>query len=196
MDSFPEFVLLAAAMGLSIYLALPLVLHPRAQGRFGVLLNALALGILIFLLGDIFSDVAPLIASPTVAYLTVPEDDAVFLAAVIVPFLALLALDQPGAAGAKEQAPSVTALIIALAMGLQNLTEGLVFGAAWSAGAVGLLAVIFTGFLLQNITEGFPIAVPFLGRSERPPIGRLLGLFLLGGSPTIVGALVGYFYNN
>jgi ZIP family zinc transporter len=56
--------------------------------------------------------------------------------------------------------------------------------------------VIFTGFVLQNITEGFPIAVPFLGSTERPPLDRLLVLFFVGGAPTIAGALVGYVFNN
>jgi ZIP family zinc transporter len=195
MGSFLEFALLAFAMGLSIFLALPLVLHRRAQGRFGVLLNAVAIGILIFLLADIYGDVAPLIANPHVTYLTEPGLDAVFLAAVVLPYLALLLLDRPKA-DAKEQPPSTTALLIAIAIGFQNLTEGLVFGAAWSAGEIGLLAVIFTGFMLQNITEGFPIAGPFLGRSEAPPVGRIVGLFALGGSPAILGGLIGYFVNS
>ncbi|MCI4366150.1 MAG: hypothetical protein L3K08_00175 [Thermoplasmata archaeon] len=195
MGPFPEFVLLATAMGLSIFLALPLVLHPRAQGRFGILLSAIALGILLFLLGDIFGNVAALIATPGAVFLTQPGDDAVFLVAVIVPFLALMALDRPAGRGPTEPSPAFTALVIALAMGFQNLTEGLVFGNAWSAGTVGLVAVIFTGFLLQNITEGFPIAVPFLGRGEKPPLRPLLALFALGGLPTIAGAFIGYSFN-
>jgi ZIP family zinc transporter len=196
MANFLEFTLLAAVMGFSIYLSLPLVLHPRAQGRFGVLLSALALGILIFLLADIFGDVAGLIAAPGALYLTVPEYDAAFLVPVVLVFLALMAFENPGARGKQEPTPAVTALIIALAMGFQNLTEGLVFGSAWSAGEVGLVGVIFTGFVLQNITEGFPIAVPFLGSTERPPLDRLLVLFFVGGAPTIAGALVGYVFNN
>ncbi|MCI4328942.1 MAG: hypothetical protein L3J86_05095, partial [Thermoplasmata archaeon] len=65
MLGFLEFLLLTAVMGLSIFLSLPVILHPRSQGRVGVLLNAAAIGILLFLLADIFGIVAPLIASST-----------------------------------------------------------------------------------------------------------------------------------
>jgi zinc transporter, ZIP family len=85
--------------------------------------------------------------------------------------------------------------VIAVGMGLQNFTEGLVFGSAWAAAEIGLLAVVFVGFLLQNITEGFPIASPYLGSSEKP-MGLLVTLFLVGGLPTIFGGVLGYFYNS
>ena len=85
------------------------------------------------------------------------------------------------------------ALIIALAIGFQNLTEGLVFGAAWAAGTVGLIGVIFVGFFLQNVTEGFPITSPFFGKAERR-VGLLALFFLVGGLPTIAGGLVGYYW--
>ena len=35
----------------------------------------------------------------------------------------------------------------------------MVLGASWAAGLSGLLSVIFAGFYLQNVTEGFPIAI-------------------------------------
>ena len=58
------------------------------------------------------------------------------------------------------------ALIIALGMGFQNLTEGLVFGALGATiGLTGTTLVVLVGFVFQNITEGFPIASPFLGRT-------------------------------
>ena len=69
------------------------------------------------------------------------------------------------------------------------------FGANWAAGAVGVLAVVFVGFFLQNVTEGFPIAAPLIGKNERA-IGVLALLFLVGGLPTILGGTLGYFYNS
>ena len=77
-------------------------------------------------------------------------------------------------------------MVIAAAIGFQNLTEGLVFGAIWAVGIVGLLTVIFVGFFLQNVTEGFPITAPLLGKNERK-IGVLAALFLVGGLPTVLG---------
>ncbi|HYA70037.1 MAG TPA: hypothetical protein VEH28_01540, partial [Thermoplasmata archaeon] len=81
------------------------------------------------------------------------------------------------------------------AIGFQNLTEGMVFGSAWSAGAVGLLVVVFVGFFLQNVTEGFPISGPLLGAEERNP-GLFSAYFFVGGVPTIIGAGVGYFWTS
>ena len=194
MLGFLEFLLLTAVMGLSIFLSLPVILHPRSQGRVGVLLNAAAIGILLFLLADIFGNVAPLIASSTTAFLTVPSRDLAFAIPFVVAFLLLVAIDD-SRGRSRPSTPAWTALVVALGMGLQNFSEGLVFGSAWAAGALGLLAVVFTGFLLQNITEGFPIAAPYLG-VEQKPIGVLSTLFLVGGLPTVVGGVLGFFYNS
>lgn len=204
MSGFPTFLLLTAVMGLSIFLSLPVILAKGMRSRTIVFLNAAAIGILVFLLADIFSDVAPLIAGST-AYLTVPSLDVVFIVSVAAAYTALFLIDQrrpaeapegsSAAAPVREGNPNRLALIIALGIGLQNLTEGLVFGAAWTAGALGLLVVIFVGFFLQNVTEGFPIVSPYLGQKNYN-LGIVATLFLVGGVPTILGGAVGYFYNN
>jgi zinc transporter, ZIP family len=190
---FLELLLLALAMGLSIFLSMPLVLRRSERGSTLALLNAAAIGILLFLLADVFSDVAGLNAGSAL-YLTIPLYDIVFVVAVAGAFLLLLVAERRGG-GSAPATPTTLATVIALAIGFQNLTEGLVFGAAWSAGEVGLLTVVFVGFFLQNVTEGFPIASPFLGTGERR-IGRISALFALGGLPTFVGAAIGYFYNS
>jgi zinc transporter, ZIP family len=190
---FVEFVALSAVMGLSIFLALPIVLHPRARGRGATVLSAAAIGILLFILADIFGNVLPLLASPA-AFQTQWEPDAVFLVAVLAAFLALVAIERPRDKP-RSNAPAYTALVIAIGIGFQNLTEGLVFGSVWPAQETGLLAVIFVGFVLQNITEGLPIASPFLATGERP-VRLLVWLFLLAGIPTILGAGLGYFANS
>lgn len=206
MSEFPLFFLLTTAMGLSIFLSLPLVYSRRAQGRWAVGLNAAAIGILLFLLADVFSNVTPILyPHGDVADL---RDSAIFGVGFAFAFLALLAFDNlprgaaPGlrAEGSIEAStdggPRRTALIIALGIGLQNLTEGLVFGVNWSLDDLGILAVVFVGFFLQNVTEGFPIASPFLGTRARRDLPTLLGLFLIGGLPTIVGGTIGYFWSS
>lgn len=193
MANFAELVLLALAMALSIFLSLPLVLRRSERGWTLVLLNAAAIGILVFLLADVFSNVASLDVGSAL-YLTLPVDDLLFVGAVAGAFLLLHASEHRGGRTSPPN-PSSLAAVIALAIGFQNLTEGLVFGAAWAASEVGLVGVVFLGFFLQNVTEGFPIASPFLG-SGRPNVGRLSGFFLLGGLPTLVGAVIGYFYNS
>jgi zinc transporter, ZIP family len=197
---FWVFMALTAAMGLAIFLSLPVVYHKRAQGRWAVGLNAVAIGILIFLLADVFSDVSPLLYPS--GYVANLGYSVAFAAAFLVAFLGLYFVDNlprnlPGGSGASPDAgPRLTALIIALGIGLQNLTEGLVFGANWTAGAVGILAVVFVGFFLQNVTEGFPIASPFLGTNARRGVAMMVGLFLVGGLPTLIGGAVGYFWTS
>lgn len=191
-------------MGLSIFLSLPVILSKSMRSRTITFLSAAAIGILVFLLADIFGNIAPLIAG-SAAYLTIPSLDLLFVGTVAGIFTVLYAVDQgirtpaplEGAASDREGRfrPSRLAFMIAISIGFQNLTEGLVFGSSWSRGQVGLLAVIFVGFLLQNITEGFPIVSPFLGR-DRAPIGTVAVLFFVGGLPTIVGGAVGYFWSN
>ncbi len=205
MSDFPTFMVLVAVMGLSIFLSLPVILAKGIRSRTIVFLNAAAIGILVFLLADIFSDVAPLIAGSAV-YLTVPALDALFVVAVVAVYVVLYLVDQrrplelPSTAESDvtrthEGSPNRLALIIALGIGLQNLTEGLVFGAAWSVGELSLLLVIFLGFFLQNVTEGFPIVSPYLG-DRRYDLKVVAALFLVGGLPTIVGGAIGYFYTN
>jgi zinc transporter, ZIP family len=197
MGNFGLFLALTSAMGLAIFLSLPLVYSKRAQGRWAVGLNAAAIGILIFLLADVFSDVSPILYPS--GYVANLGYSVAFAVAFLVAFGGLYFLDQlrtprAGATG-MGHARSV-ALIIALGIGLQNLTEGLVFGVSWTAGEVGILAVVFVGFFLQNVTEGFPIASPFLGSSERRSFPYMVGLFLVGGLPTIVGGAIGYHWSN
>lgn len=210
MGDFWIFMALTTVMGLSIFLSLPVIYSKRAQGRWSTVLNAAAIGILIFLLADVFSD-ASTILYPS-GYVANLDYSIAFGAAFVIAFVGLYVVDNlprraprdvsaggptTGATVVEtDQGPRSTALIIALGIGLQNLTEGLVFGATWSAGAIGLLAVVFVGFFLQNVTEGFPIVSPFLGTNTKRSFGLLAGLFLMGGLPTLMGGAIGYFWSN
>jgi len=209
-DGFPLFMALTAAMGMSIFLSLPIVYSRRAQGSWSTVLNAVAIGILVFLLADVFSDAAAIIFPG--GYVADPTYSVAFVLAFSGSFLALFAVDNlpqrsnsqvgvsrpaaPGRLPSEEPGPRTTALMIALGIGLQNLTEGLVFGVNWATGALGVLAVVFLGFFLQNVTEGFPIASPFLGSNGRRSLAGLTGLFLVGGLPTLVGGAIGYFWSS
>ncbi|MGC2289738.1 MAG: hypothetical protein WA688_07785 [Thermoplasmata archaeon] len=208
MGDFWIFMALTAAMGLSIFLSLPIVYSKKAQGRWATGLNAAAIGILVFLLADVFSDVSPILyPHGYVANLTY---SVAFAIAFVVAFVALYVVDNlprnaPRGVGTDaatghplnvDTGPRRTALIIALGIGLQNLTEGLVFGVNWTLGALGILAVVFVGFFLQNVTEGFPIASPFLGTNARRGVTMMAGLFLVGGLPTLIGGAIGYFWSN
>lgn len=196
MSNLLVFLLLTSAMGLSIFLSMPIVYSRRAQGRWAIGLNAAAIGILVFLLADVFSDASPILYPN--GYVANLGYSVAFGVAFLVAFLGLFALDNvTWSPGARSERPAQrTALMIALGIGLQNLTEGLVFGVNWTLGALGILAVVFVGFFLQNVTEGFPIAAPFLGTKESRPLSIMTGLFLVGGLPTILGGAIGYYWSN
>jgi len=206
MGDFWIFLALTSVMGLSIFLSMPIVYSKRAQGRWATGLNAAAIGILIFLLADVFSDVSPTIY-PGGSYVANLGYAVAFGIAFLVAFLGLYFVDNlprnaprgtdaGGTPGGTDSGPRRTALIIALGIGLQNLTEGLVFGVNWTLGTVGVLAVVFVGFFLQNVTEGFPIASPFLGTNARRGAAMMAGLFLVGGLPTILGGAMGYYWSS
>jgi zinc transporter, ZIP family len=83
-----------------------------------------------------------------------------------------------------------TGLIIAIAIGVHNLAEGLAIGVSAQAGEIGLATVLVIGFALHNATEGFGIVGP-LG-DVKPSWGWLGLVGLIGGGPTFVGAMIGY----
>jgi len=191
---FAETLVLSVIMGLSIYVSLPIVLHSRMSGRPTRLLTAIAIGILIFLMGDVFAGAAASLHDGSLyGYGSSLMYDAVFAAAFAGGFLVLYLAESRSKEGLT---PAELALVIALGMGFQNLTEGLVFGSlSVAVGLSGAALAVLVGFIFQNITEGFPIASPFLGRPERKT-GLMMVLFLIGGIPTIVGGAVGFFYNS
>ena len=83
-----------------------------------------------------------------------------------------------------------TGLIIAAAIGVHNLAEGLAIGVSARSGEIGLATVLIIGFALHNATEGFGIVGPL---GDITPSWRWLGLAgLIGGAPTFLGAMIGY----
>ena len=94
-----------------------------------------------------------------------------------------------GRSGSKPPEGLPLATFIALGIGLHNLGEGLVVGAAFTAGETALAAFLVTGFIIHNVTEGFGIAAPLT--TQRPPLIAFAGLALLAGLPALPGVLLG-----
>jgi ZIP family zinc transporter len=89
-----------------------------------------------------------------------------------------------------ERASLTLGMLIAVAIGLHNFSEGLAIGVSARAGEVALATTLIVGFALHNATEGFGIVGP-LG-SVRPSWRWLFIAGLVGGGPTFAGTLVGY----
>jgi zinc transporter ZupT len=112
----------------------------------------------------------------------------------IVSYLVLTAVNAHFAARAEREksagaAGGQLALLVAIAIGLHNLGEGLAIGSAYAVGALALGAFLVIGFALHNTTEGLAIVAPV---AKNPPsIGRLALLGLIAGAPAIAGAWIG-----
>ena len=192
---------LGATAGLTIFLGLPVArlrgLSRRAQG----FMNAVATGILVFLLWDILAHATgpvekALTASRGTGVLPFAVLALVFAAGIGVGLLSLVYSNRRLAAHfrrAHESTPSRDlAMMIATGLGLHNLSEGLAMGQSAATGAVALFGVLVVGFALHNVTEGFGIAAPMAVDPARPSWGFLALTGLIGGGPTFLGTVVGY----
>jgi len=196
MVSFAETIVLSAVMGFSIYLSLPIVLSKSLGHMRDMLFTAVAIGILIFLVADVFLDAGALLYNGSLyGYGSSPTYDLIFAASMAGGFGILLLAGHRGKLGLT---PTGLAFVIAIGIGFQNLTEGLLFGSLGVAlGLTGATLVVLVGFIFQNVTEGFPIASPFAGSNGgEKPLGIIAGALMVGGLPTILGGAVGFYYNS
>ncbi len=94
----------------------------------------------------------------------------------------------------ENQGLFVAGLVMATAIALHNMPEGMVIGATY-AGSTGELTdgsgfVIAVVIALHNIPEGMAVSVPLIsgGMSK----WKAVGITALSGAPTILGAIIGY----
>ena len=99
-------------------------------------------------------------------------------------------LDVAALAEQARRASLALGMLIAVAIGIHNFSEGLAIGVAARAGEVALAGTLIVGFALHNATEGFGIVGPL---GDVRPSWRWIGLAgLVGGGPTFLGATIGY----
>jgi len=193
-------VALGAVAGFTVYLGLPVArLRQRNPGPQS-LLNALALGVILFLIWDILSKaLEPIEAAMKEGVKSGRWGGFETLVAMLVIGLTvgLVGLVTFDAAMVRRSAtrvrtPSRLAMMIAVGLGLHNFSEGLAIGQGAAAGAIGFALILVVGFGLHNVTEGFAVAAP-LAASGETPSWSFLGLAgLVAGGPTFLGTLVGY----
>ena len=214
-------LLLGFIAGVTILIGLPLGRMRSPRPGLRQMLNAVAIGILLFLVWDVLAHAWEPVDTalgrlhdgsagigPVLGYGTL------FLLGLATGLLSLVyyeswlaARRQPRNFGPGTMAPGELAaarpgiagwsaarrmsLLIAVGIGLHNFGEGLAIGGSAAAGEIGLATVLVIGFALHNGTEGFGIVAPLAAEGDRPSWGFLLLMGLIGGGPTLLGTAVG-----
>jgi ZIP family zinc transporter len=219
-----EIVALGAIAGGTIVLGLPVARSRGLSRSTRSLLNAVAIGILLFLFWDILSHAVEPVEAALISahageasWLRFGWLAAVLAVGVTVGLVPLGYYDRwmaarrprfgPGAMAVNEPVTASEtgllanptfrlALLIAIGIGLHNFSEGLAIGQSAAGGEIGLAVLLVVGFALHNATEGFGITAPFAAAGVRPSWAVLGLLGLIGGGPTFLGTLIGQSFSN
>jgi ZIP family zinc transporter len=186
--SFQETVILGSIAGLTIFLGLPLARVRVVAPRYHAFLNALAIGILLFLFVDIVQHaIEPVETAIRSDPASLPLLVALLIGGFGIGLLSLVYYMRRVSLGPGFTAMHL-AVVIATGIGLHNFSEGLAIGSSAAKGDLTLVV----GFGLHNVTEAFGIAAPLAGKR---PSWALLGLVgVIGGGPNFLGTIIGYTF--
>jgi ZIP family zinc transporter len=198
-----ELILLGAVAGFTIFLGLPVALFGIGERTRGFL-NAFAVGILLFLIVDVFSHAWDLTSAAARSAFSgagpvggAATDLVLMFGGITIGLLGLVAYEKTymGRRGDGVDREKLS-VMTALGIGAHNLSEGLAIGQAYLAGLIGLnnggLAIVLVvGFAAHNATEGFGITAPLSGMNPKPKVSFLTKILFIGGVPTLLGTLAG-----
>src|SRR5437763_7253820 len=217
-------LILGTIAGMTILLGLPVGRLRQPRPGLQQFLNALAIGILVFLVWDVLSHAYEPIdtaltnlhdhkggVAPVVGY------GGLFFAGIGLGLVGLVYYERflgrrpvpfgPGAMAATElgarrwgvaglSPARRLALLIAIGIGLHNFGEGLAIGGSAARGEISLATLLIIGFGLHNATEGFGIVAPLAAENDRPSWTFLFVMGLIGGGPTFVGTVIGHAFTS
>jgi len=205
MTMIPTQWLLGLLAGGTIFLGLPIARLSRVTTKTKAFLNAISTGILIFLLveitGHLIEEIEEIVESVASGNPGIPamfRYGGLFVLGFSLGLLGMVFFEHRFIGSAKDEAiPAATrakqlAIMIAVGLGLHNLSEGLAIGQGYSAGALRLAWVLAIGFALHNATEGFGIAAPLSGHQASWGFLGLAGL--IAGGPTFLGSIIGSWW--
>ncbi len=197
--NFGSVLLLGFFAGATILLGLPAGRLKSFNSTLRSFLSMLAAGILVFLIVEILGDAGGAAAES----LKAPGKlgTGVILAFLLaggfaLGLLGLVWFEQKLLRGKGGAGPERLSFMIATAIGLHNLSEGLAIGQSYAQGLTGLTTTLIIGFGLHNATEGFGIVGPVVQQGKRFSWGSILLLALIGGGPTFVGTLLGSLWSS
>ena len=193
--------ILGLLAGGTIFLGLPLARLRNVSVKTKAFLNAASVGILIFLLveitGHLLEEIEKLIKDAVehgTSLAGAVGSGGLFMVGFAIGLLGLVWFERRFLGKAKDGVSPKTrakqvAMLIAIGLGLHNLSEGLAIGQGYASGALHLAWLLAIGFALHNATEGFGIAAPLSGHRVSWRFLSLAGL--VAGGPTFVGAVLG-----
>jgi ZIP family zinc transporter len=214
--SLTRTLVLGFIAGVTIVLGLPIGRIRRPTPRLAAFLNAIAVGVLLFLVWDVLSAGW----EPVDGALGAVHDHSgglgpvfgyggLFVGGLCVGLLSLVAYERwmrtraEDALAAGSTPGRRLALLIAVGIGLHNFAEGLAIGQAAARSEISLAVLLVIGFGLHNATEGFGIVAPLTAEAGelehaagRPSWSYLLGLAAIGGGPTFLGTIVGHGFTS
>ena len=91
----------------------------------------------------------------------------------------------------------IAGVVMACAIALHNLPEGMVIGASYARNPEALTALGGSGFViaivigLHNIPEGMSVSVPLISGGMSKV--KAVALTALSGAPTVIGAIIGFY---
>ena len=173
----------------------------RLRGLSSTLRTALSMvaaGILVFLLVEILGHATKETAASVSAAMAGTGSGSIaglliflLLGGFFLGFFSLVAIERTLIRQAAAVSPIRLSFMIAVAIGLHNLSEGLAIGQSAAQGMFTLAIGLVIGFAAHNATEGFGILSPMMREGNLVPWGTLLLLGAIGGGPTFVGTVVG-----
>lgn len=198
-------LLLGLIAGGAIVIGLPVGRMRNPAPNLRVLLNATAVGVLMFLFWDVMSAAWEPIDAALAGYHAGTGGvgpafgyGALFIGGLSVGLMGLVAFDRRMArsavrssgelvtVGATSTRPGPAlistwstarqlSLMIAVGIGLHNFAEGLAIGQAAASDQIALATVLVIGFALHNATEGFGIVAPLAADVTDDGAARLPG---------------------
>ncbi len=212
-------LLLGAIAGGTIVLGMPLGRLRKPVPLVRLALNAVAIGVLLFLVWDVLSHAyAPIDAAlakvheHTGGLAPIWGYGSLFAGGLAVGLMSLVYYERILARRPHKEDPNRgeesdagaagrrLALMIAIGIGLHNFGEGLAIGGSAARNEIGLATILVIGFGLHNATEGFGITAPLAASAgedrKRPSWLYLLGLAAIGGGPTFIGTWVGHSFTS
>ena len=204
MIDYGQLLVLGAIAGFTIFLGLPLAAIQRVSANTKGFLNALAMGILVFLIIDVFAHALETVEDATLeaAAGTAPLGNALvallaLFGGLTIGLLSLVLYERRYFARPHANGTAVVgnayrlSMMLAIGIGAHNFIEGLASGQSYASGSIALAVLLVIGFGAHNSTEGFGIAGPLTGLAKRPSAKFLVTAGLVGGGPTFLGTIVG-----